>query len=134
MCREDRPAAYICQGECEPMLSLGNGIGDVASINTHCTRRRVEIADSFLLLRGRLDQTADRLEDDLELAVVQLLELVDALREIRVLGNHLPEVNECTDDLDIYADRAVAAQHAGEHRDAVFGERVWSASTTAANV
>src|SRR4051794_33614234 len=130
MCREDRLARYICQDECEA-AALGNGLLLVArSVNTHCTRCRVDIADSLLLFRRWLEKAADRLEDDLELSVVKLLELVDALREIRMLRNDLPEVNECTHDLDIYADRAVAAQHAGEHRDAVFGERVRSASTT----
>src|SRR4051794_32909873 len=125
---KDRLVRYICQGECETIMSLVDRIGVVASVNTRCTRCRVEIADSFLLFRGRLEKTADRPEDDLELSVVNLFEFVDAFREIRVLGNDLPEVNECTHDLDVYADRAVAAEHAGEHRDAVFGERVRSAS------
>src|SRR5438445_3845343 len=131
MCGEDRLARYICQGECELIASLIDGVRLVALVNTHCTRCRVEIADSFLLFRGRLDQTADRVEDDLELSVVKLFEFVDAFREIRVLGNDLPEVNECTDDFDVYADRALASQHAGEHRDAVFRERVRKAATAA---
>src|SRR4051794_14521649 len=103
MCREDRLVRYICQGECESAASLVDGIGVVASVNTHCTRCRVEIADPFLLFCGRLEKTADRVEDDLELSVVKLFEFVDAFGEIRVLGNDLPEVNKCTDDLDVYA-------------------------------
>src|SRR5262249_25601118 len=82
-------------------------------------------------LRVRSHQLANRVEHDADLRVVLLLERLELALEVGVRLEQLPQPYERTHDLDVDLDRALAAQHAGEHRDALLGERVWIVATAA---
>src|SRR5438552_15173605 len=90
----------------------------------------------FFLPRGKPDRTfrssrrghelADGLEYDLELSVVSLLQGGELAREVGVGREHLPQAHESTHDFHVDQDGPLAAQHAGEHGDALFGEGIRS--------
>ena len=67
---------------------------------------------------------ADRVEDYAKLPVVFLLQLVESPVQFCVRGEQFAEADEGSHDLDIHGDGPLAAEHAGEHRHALFGEGV----------
>src|SRR5581483_8374530 len=56
----------------------------------------------------RPHEVVDAVEDDVELAVVALLEVVDAAAELAVADEPAAQVNEGADDLDVDVDGALA--------------------------
>ena len=67
---------------------------------------------------------ADRVEDDLELGVVFLLEIVKAVAKIGVVGQGPAKADERTDYKYAHVHRLWAAQNVRRHKGAVFGERI----------
>ena len=80
--------------------------------------------DAFLLGLERCHQLADRVENRLELGIVPLLQRVELPGEAGVGGQHPAEADERPHDLHIDLHRPAALEHAGEHGDALFGERI----------
>src|SRR5687767_2091389 len=75
---------------------------------------------------GRVHQFADRIEDDGELLVVLLFQLFELAGQIGMTGEELSQTHEGPHDGDIHFDGPLAAENAGEHRDALLGEGVWT--------
>jgi hypothetical protein len=92
---------------------------------------RGQISDPLPWLFMRPDQTANGVEDNLELTVVSLLELPDALSEIFMFDDHPPQLDGCPHDFDVDRDSTPAPQNAGEHGHALFREGIRSAAPPA---
>lgn len=67
----------------------------------------------------------DGLEDGFEACVVFLFQCGEFARQ------HLPQADEGTHDFDVDLNGAFAAQDAGEHGDALFGEGVGGSADAA---
>lgn len=87
------------------------------------------LASWWLLWRHEL---ADSVEHDFELGVVLLFESGEFPGEVVVGREHLAEFYECSHDGDVNLYGAGAAEDAGEHGDALFGEGVGVCATEAA--
>ena len=68
------------------------------------------------------EHLAQRGENGLEFGVVALFHFIDFSPQVLVRGEKRTEVKEGAHDRDVHLDRALAAQHARKHRDAVLGE------------
>ncbi len=80
-------------------------------------------SNSFLRRRGRRDQLFDRGKDGSEFFVIFLLQTLDLACEIGVAVHQTAKLHECSHDRDVDLDGTIAAQHAGKHSNALFGER-----------
>ena len=85
---------------------------------------------SGFIRQARLHQRADRLEDNLELLVILFLQRGELARKVRIRCEHLPELNKGPHDGDVDLHRARAAENAGEHGNALFGEGVGAVAIT----
>ena len=86
---------------------------------------------------GRIgcDELADRFEeiaDGFVVAFEAALEFGEFAGKLAVTGEQLAELNEGTNDRDAHGDGARAAEDAGEHGDALFGEDAGRLATAAA--
>ena len=81
--------------------------------------------------QARLHQCSDRVEDNLELLIVLILQRGELAREVSIRCEHLPELHEGPHDGDVDLHRARAAQDAGKHGDALLGEGVGAIGETA---
>ena len=88
-------------------------------------------ADLFLGRRRWSDELLDRFEHDRELLVIFLLERFDFAGEITVCVHEAAQLHEGAHDGDIDLDSARAAEDAGKHRDALFGEGIREVATSA---
>src|SRR5882724_9505099 len=97
---------------------------------------RVIAARNFILLLTSMEtdlslwrlrrshELANGIEYHLELCVVFLLQIAQFASEIGVGKEHLAQAHECAHDGDVNLHRASAAQHAGQHCDALLGKRI----------
>jgi len=72
--------------------------------------------------RRRNHERAYRIEHDLELRIVPLLQLVELARQPGMGSHGLSQRDEHAHDLDVHGDRARAPQHARQHRDTLLRE------------
>jgi len=70
----------------------------------------------------RGEQLSDGFQDVTDVAIVtahSFLQFGETLSQLPVGGQDFPQLHESAHDGDVDADRALAAQHAGEHRHAL---------------
>src|SRR6266480_2610747 len=72
----------------------------------------------------RSHELANGIEYHLELCIVFFLQIAQFASEIGVGKEHLAQAHECAHDGDVNLHRASAAQHAGQHCDALLGKRI----------
>ena len=63
-------------------------------------------------------------EDDTKLAIVLLLQLIEAPGKPLVRGDHRSKLNKRSHNGDIHLNCSLASQYAGEHRDTLLGKRI----------
>ncbi len=102
-----------------------HGIGKLSIVGTK--------PDLYLWLRVIVEHPADRVEHDREVFVVLFFHRLDLATQIVIFREHGAKFGEGTDDLDVHRDGARALQDAGEHGDALLGERVRLPSDSAAS-
>jgi len=82
--------------------------------------------EAYLRFRGgwRLHELPDGIENGFELGVLFAFQGIEFSGEFVVRRQHLAEFNKRPHDGDVDLDGAAAAEAAGEHGDALFGEGV----------
>ena len=96
--------------------------------------RSIGTAKADLTALGRnvwIHDLADCIEDDLELAVILAFQILQLFCQFGVAGENSAKSNKGAHDLDVHLDCTWTAQHARQHRDALFGEGVWCCTPTA---
>ena len=93
--------------------------------------RRSE-ADRGLRFWRRQHELTDGVEYHLDLLVVTLLKVIEAVGQISVAGEDLPEAHEGSHDLEVDEYGPLAAQNPREHGNTLLGEGIGeiSAATT----
>jgi hypothetical protein len=74
---------------------------------------------------GRIHEFLERVEHERKLVIVPhrvMLELLDLVRERRLVGDELPEPHEGSHDRNVHLNGAAAGEDRREHGDALFRE------------
>ena len=79
---------------------------------------------------GCLEHLPECGKNGVKLSVVALLQFGDLATQILVRGKHRTKLKKGTHDRDIDLDSTIAAQDAGEHGHAVFGEPIGTIAAT----
>ena len=79
----------------------------------------------FLIFRDKLSH---RIEYDLELLIIPLLESIELETKIFVGHDHLPQTDETSHDLDIHLNGSWTAKNARKHGNTLFRENEGSIS------
>ena len=70
-------------------------------------------SDAAGFWRWLCHEFTNRFEDDTKLAIVLLLQLIEASGKPLVRADHLSKLNKRSHDGNVHLDRALASQHAG---------------------
>ena len=76
-------------------------------------------------------QLAQSFKYDSELLVILRFQFGDLACEFAIALDQPSHLHKRAHDLNVHGDCTLAAQHAGEHRDTLFGEGVWRLPSTA---
>ena len=89
-------------------------------------------SDSFPGRWRLTDKLFNCSEDSRKLFIIFLLERFDPARQVAVTVHQTAELHKGAHDRDIYFDGTRAAQHAGKHRDSLFGKGVGQVTSATA--
>src|SRR5438552_12852013 len=81
-------------------------------------------SDAFPRRRRLSDELLNCGEDSRKLFIIFLFQTLDLARQVAVAVHQTAELHKGAHDCDIYLDGTSAAQHAGKHRDSLFGKGV----------